>query len=279
MARIKGLKPLTVAERQEIAKRYEAGETLEGLMAEYRRAKPTIRKVIQDEGVTIRPRGYGKDREWTPEWREAHKVGCSTPEFAEKSREALLKRLPTMRGPATNSPIELRLQDALRKHGIGFRAQSALLSRYLVDVEIHQAPVIIEADGAQHSLRDRKAKDAIRDAALTEAGYRVFRFTGRQLNLDAEGCVQAVIDACGLKPDEDPVYDINLAPLVGPSHPLWKGGKREFACESCGGKFLAQPTHRRHKRIFCSRQCAGKARRGFKASRVRRAVSGQAALW
>lgn len=265
MARIKGLKPLTVVERQDIARRYEAGETLEGLMAVYSRAKPTIRKVVRDAGVTVRSRGYGKDHKWTSEWREAHNAACTTSEFAQKSRENLLRRLPDMRGPATNSPIERRLQDALRKHGIGFKTQSALLGRYLVDVEIHQAPVIIEADGAQHSLRDRKAKDAVRDAALTEVGYRVFRFTGSELNADAAGCVQAVIDACALKPDELPVYDINLAPLVGPSHPRWKGGKREYVCEWCGEFFLSQPAQRRYKRVFCSRQCSGAARRGVKA--------------
>ena len=32
--------------------------------------------------------------------------------------------------------------------------------RYLVDIELHQAPIVIEADGAQHTLRDQKAKDA-----------------------------------------------------------------------------------------------------------------------
>ena len=158
MARIKGQKPLTAAEQQEIARRYETGETLEALMAEYRRGKPMIRKVVRDAGVAIRPRGYGKDREWTPEWRAAHKAGCSTPEFAQKSREALLKRLPTMRGPAINTAIEQRMHDALMAAGIGFTTQSVLLSRYLVDIELHQAPIVIEADGAQHTLRDPESQ-------------------------------------------------------------------------------------------------------------------------
>jgi very-short-patch-repair endonuclease len=279
MAKIKGQKPLTCAERQEIARRYEAGETIEGLMAEYHRAKPTIKRVIRDEGGIIRPRGYGKNREWTPEWRAAHKASCSTLEFAEKSRDGLLKRLPSMRGPATNTPIERRMQDALKVAGIGFTTQVPMLRRYLVDILLHQAPIVIEADGAQHSLRDRKAKDAERDAALTNAGYRVFRFTGSEINADALKCVRHVIDACGLTPDEDPVYNINLAPLRGPSHPRWKGGKREFACEACGIKFLAQPKHRRGRHVFCSRQCAGTGRPGLGVRRGRQAAPGQAALW
>ncbi len=231
-------------------------------MAEYSRGKPTIKNVIREAGVAIRPRGYGKNRKWTPEWRAAHKAGCSTPDFAQKSREALLKRLPRMRGPATNTAIERRMHDALMKAGIGFTAQSLLLG-HLVDIELHQARIVIEADGQQHTLRDQKARDAERDADLTAAGYRVFRFTGSEINTDATACVQRVIDACGLAPDHEPTYDIRTR-FSGELHPLWKGGKREYVCESCGGTFLAQPKHRTGKHVYCSRQCYGKAKIGVK---------------
>lgn len=263
MTRFKGQKPLTLAEQQEIARRYEAGEVLEALMAEYRRGKPTIKKVIVDAGGTIRRRGYATGTEWSPERRAAHKKGCSTPEFAQKSREALLKRLPRMRGPATNTAIERRMHDALMAAGIGFTAQSLLLERYLVDIEVHQAPIVIEADGAQHTLRDQKAKDAARDAELIKAGYRVFRFTGRQINTDAVACVQRVIDACRLTPDKEPVYTIRTK-FSGELHPLWKGGKREYVCESCGETFLAQPKHRTGKHVYCSKKCYGKGKTGVK---------------
>ena len=263
MARIKGQKPLTQAEQQEIARRYEAGETLEALMAEYSRGKPTIKKVVQAADVTVRRRGYATGTEWSPERRAAHKAGCSTPEFAQKSREALLKRLPTMRGPATNTAIEQRMHDALMAAGIGFTAQSLLLERYLVDIELHQAPIVIEADGSQHTLRIQKAKDVLRDAELTTSGYRVFRFTGSEINTDAAACVQRVIDACGLVPDEEPVYEIRTR-FAGPSHPNWKGGKREYVCESCGEFFLAQPKHRAMEHVYCSRKCYGTAKTGVK---------------
>jgi very-short-patch-repair endonuclease len=236
--------------------------TLEGLMAEYRRGKPTIKNVIRDAGVAIRSRGYGKNREWTPEWRAAHKAATATPEFAQKSRHALLKRLPRMRGPATNTAIEQRMHDALKAAGIGFTAQSLLLG-HLVDIELHQAPIVIEADGQQHTLRDQKAKDAARDAQLTDAGYRVFRFTGSEINTDAIACVQCVIDACGLAPDQEPVFNIRTW-FSGELHPLWKGGKREYVCESCGATFLAQPKHRTGKHVYCSRRCYGKAKTGVK---------------
>lgn len=275
MARNAGQGPLTGLEKQEIAKRYAAGEGFGVLTAEYRRDKATLRKVLAEAGITPRPRGNPKGIEWSPERRAAHKLGCSTPEFAEKSRQALLERLPRMRGPATNTPIEQRMQDALMKVGIGFTTQSLLLNKHLVDIEIHQAPIVIEADGSQHTLRIQKAKDAERDAALTVAGYRVFRFTGSEINADAAQCVQRVIDAAALVPDEVPVYDIRTR-FAGPLHPLWKGGKQEFTCAypPCGKVFLAQPTHRKGPEAFCSRGCAGKAKRGKPLTAEHRAAIG-----
>jgi very-short-patch-repair endonuclease len=229
-----------------------------------------LRKVLAEAGITPRPRGNPKGTQWSAERRAAHKKGCSTPEFAEKSRQALLQRLPRMRGPATNTPIEQRMQDALMKAGVGFTTQSLLLDRYLVDIELHQAPIVIEADGSQHTLRIQKAKDAERDAVLTAAGYRVFRFTGSEINRDAADCVQRVINAAGLVPDKEPVYDIRTK-FTGELHPLWKGGKREFTCDICGKVFLAQPAHRPGPDYYCSIQCAGAARRGKKLTAEHRA--------
>lgn len=261
MAKPPGWRPLTSQEKQQIIQRYAAGESSMDLQAAYGRDKSTIRRVLTDAGVTIRPRGNPMGTVWTPERRAAHRQATRTAEFARKSREALLERLPRMRGPATNTPIEQRLQGALIAAGVGFTAQSLLLSRYLVDVEIHQARVVVEADGSQHQLRDQKAKDAIRDAELAAAGYRVFRFTGSQINRDAADCVRHVIEACGLVSDEIPVYDIRTR-FAGELHPRWKGGKREFTCDVCGGTFFAQPAHRPGPNYYCGLKCAGAARRG-----------------
>lgn len=261
MVKPKGWRPLAEAEKQEIAGRYSAGETLESLMAAYRRSKPIIRAVITDAGLTIRPRGNPVGTEWPLERREAHKVACSTPEFAEKSRQALLKRLPSMRGPAVNTAIEQRLHDALMKAGIGFATQSLLLGRYLVDIEVRQARVVIEADGAQHTLREQKAKDTVRDAALAEAGYRVFRFTGSAINRDAAECVRQVAAQCGLTPDEDPAYEIRTR-FAGPAHPRWKGGEQDFTCDACGKTFPAKPSQRKGKRVYCSHACSSAGKRG-----------------
>lgn len=256
MARIAGQPPLTAHEKAQIAIRYASGETIRNLRVEYHRTRQTIKNIILDAGYEIRPPGYGKGRVWTPEWRAAHYAATQTPEFAEKSRQALLQRLPRMRGPAVNTAIERRLHDALRAAGIGFTTQSLLLGRYLVDIDLREARIVIEADGAQHTLPDKKLADAERDTALTAAGYQVFRFTGSEINTDAAQCIRRVIDARGLEAETDPIFEIRTR-FAGPAHPRWKGGPAEFACDQCGTLFKKARQNRTGERRFCSQRCYG----------------------
>jgi very-short-patch-repair endonuclease/DNA-directed RNA polymerase subunit RPC12/RpoP len=233
VAKPPGWKPITDDEKQEIIRRYAEGETQGALIREYHCATTTLKRILQDGGVALR-----SQREITLAW-------------LSKVRES----------GTVNTPIERRMQDALMVARIGFRTQRLLLGRYLVDILIDQAPIVIEADGMIHTHPRNKAKDALRDIALTGAGYRVFRFTGSEINTDATACVRRLIDACGLTPDEDPVYDIRTS-FAGEDHPLWKGGKREYVCATCGEKFLAQPKHREAELAYCSRKCSAQVRRG-----------------
>lgn len=270
MAKPKGWQPLTDDEKQAIIRRYAAGERLTALADEYHRSKETLKTILRDAGLTIRGIGYPKGTAWSAEHREAHKRATSTPEFAAKARTATLNRLAKVReSPAVNTAIELRLHDALMSAGIGFSTQSILLGSYLVDIEIHQAPIVIEADGATHTLPLQKAKDALRDEALIAGGYRVFRFTGSEINTDAAKCIQRVTDACGLIPDKEPVFDIR-SKFAGPHHPNWKGGKQEYTCEQCGVTFFAQPKHRRGPHYYCTIKCSNTAKRGTRLSEEHR---------
>jgi len=226
------------AEQLDITTRYDAGESVNALRIEYKCAPEAIQATLRAAGIKLRTRAESQ----------------RTPQFRQQSREALLQRLPCMRGPATDTPIERRLCDALMAAGIGFTTQSLLLDRYLVDIELHQAPIVLEADGAQHTLRDQRIKDAERDTALTAAGYRVFRFTGSKINHDAAVCVREVVAACGLTPDGDPVYDIRTR-FAGPLHPRWTRVK--FTCEQCGTEFWKPPSHRAFGHVFCKQRCYG----------------------
>jgi very-short-patch-repair endonuclease len=178
---------------------YDAGATYEQLAAHYGCSVHAVQNAMRRLGVKARPHGLPPGYEWTDERRAAHKAAVNRPEHRAKMRENLLKRLPMMRGPSANSPLEKLLQAALMKGGISFSTQRVLLGRYCVDILLHQAKVVVEADGALHHLR--KKEDAERDATLTTAGYMVFRFSGSEINRSAEVCIAHVIDACGLVAD------------------------------------------------------------------------------
>ncbi len=247
MTRPKGWQPLTVDERAEIIRRYVDGETVEVLGREFHRA---VKPILREARVT-RPRGNRPGTTWSQERRAAHLRSTQTESFRESHRQSLLHRLPTMAGPAVNSPIELRLHDALRARGIGFSTHSLLLGRYLVDIEVNQAPIIIEADGAQHQLSLRHRKDIARDAALAAAGYRVHRFTGSEINRDASACIERVVDAHGLVADKEPQYTIRTR-FAGPTHPRWAGPDVEHVCIGCGKTFTTRPNRRGR---YCGLPC------------------------
>ena len=153
-----------------------------------------------------------------------------------------------------NTPIELRLQDALKAAGIGFATHKRLVNRYVVDIVLNQALIVVEADGVVHRISDG-SRDKKRDAAHEAAGYRVFRFTGSEINSDAGACVQHLIETCSLVPDKEPVYDIKTK-LTGPDHPRWRGGREPHDCENCGTEFHRVRGRKRPVR-FCSPKCWG----------------------
>jgi very-short-patch-repair endonuclease len=156
--------------------------------------------------------------------------------------------MPVRKALTASTPIECRLHDALMAAGIGFSTQKRLVGRYVVDIKVHQAPVVIEADGFRHRIGTQaQERDAARDAAHEAAGYRVFRFTGSEINTDAVKCIQTVINACGLAPDEEPVYDIRTK-FSGTDHPRWVGGY-ELTCDYCGETFTA-----RRRRKYCTHE-------------------------
>lgn len=227
---------------------YERLGTYTAVAAEY----GVSRSRVAQEAVR---QGVNPGNVWSPRRRAAHRAAIDRPEWRAKNRENMLKRLPAMRGPSANSPLEKLLQAALIKTGLSFSTQRVLLGRYCVDILIAQAPVIIEADGAFHHLR--KEKDAERDAALAEAGYRVFRFDGSQINRDAMGCIASVVATAGLGTDAEPVADIRTG-MMGPENPNWGGGPQPVSCAQCGARNERNAFQTQWKRTFCDAQCYGK---------------------
>jgi very-short-patch-repair endonuclease len=89
-------------------------------------------------------------------------------------------------------PSEQRLWKELRKLDAHIRRQ-APIGPYVADFICHARKLVIEADGEIH---ERLADVALRDVARTEwlrgQGYRVIRFTNRQVDADVWAVVQEI---------------------------------------------------------------------------------------
>ncbi|THD79324.1 MAG: DUF559 domain-containing protein [Phenylobacterium sp.] len=87
---------------------------------------------------------------------------------------------------------ETRLWQELRKLDANFRRQ-APIGRYFADFASHGRQLVIEVDGAVHErLAHVAARDIERQAWLESQGYRVLRFSDRQVRDDLAGCIEAV---------------------------------------------------------------------------------------
>jgi very-short-patch-repair endonuclease len=82
----------------------------------------------------------------------------------------------------TRSEAERRLRDLIRKAGLPRPETNARVAGYEVDFFWPAHKLIVEVDGyAYHSPRAAFERDRLRDTNLQAAGYRVVRFTWRQI--------------------------------------------------------------------------------------------------
>ncbi|MBS0360312.1 MAG: DUF559 domain-containing protein [Proteobacteria bacterium] len=103
---------------------------------------------------------------------------------AATSRSRSLKRQATF--------TERKLWDELRKLKVNFRRQ-APIGRYFADFATHGARLIVEIDGGVHERLDEvQLRDFERQQWLEGQGYRVIRFTDRQVDGDVHNCVEIV---------------------------------------------------------------------------------------
>jgi very-short-patch-repair endonuclease len=247
---------------------YERLGSLNRLARLYGTRNTTVRAELVRQGIPLKARGHVKGQKKSEAWREASRKHWDDPEWREEQRKKWLERLPSMQAPRNGgSPLENYLHRALRKAGISFSTQRQLLGRYVCDVLITQKPVVIEADGNMHLHAVQRQKDDRRNADMRAAGYEVYRFTGGEISRDADDCIRQVIEAAGLTPDTEPVFDIRNG-LMAEANPRWKGGKQEWTCKdpSCGKTFLAWKRGYGKDPQCCSRECQTEWQRITRAS-------------
>ena len=76
--------------------------------------------------------------------------------------------------------------DFLSKYNVRFQRQKAI-GNFIADFYCHQAKLVIEIDGAQHSTFQGKEKDEFRTEVLNEYGLQVIRFTNLQIDTNFNG--------------------------------------------------------------------------------------------
>jgi len=96
-------------------------------------------------------------------------------------REAIAERA-ALQGAATDSVLEDAFLRLLRTAGLRLPATNVGIEGFRVDAAWRGERIAVELDGWQdHGTRGAFERDRERDAALTAAGWRVVRFTYRQL--------------------------------------------------------------------------------------------------
>jgi very-short-patch-repair endonuclease len=89
---------------------------------------------------------------------------------------------------------------AHRLFGFKFKRQYTV-GPHIVDFVCVDARLIVELDGGQHAESKR---DQIRDARLTEEGYRVLRFWNNDVLLNIDGVIETVVKNLGPSPQPSP---------------------------------------------------------------------------
>lgn len=100
------------------------------------------------------------------------------------------------------TPAETLLWRYLKAHrngGLGFRRQVPI-GPYIVDFVCHEARLVVELDGESHDFEDIAAADLVRERWLLENGYRMLRFSNRDVLSNLEGALLHIRMEAGKPP-------------------------------------------------------------------------------
>ena len=186
----------------ELRKLYEDGLTVPELAKQFHSSQSSIYLRLWMSGTEMRRTGHD-GWTWGPEQYEKRREATERGAFQGAQRERF-RRLG-LQSPKMNSPQEQLFQQALIRAALSFETQSRELDRYYPDIKLHQQPVLVEIDSWGHQMPAAAEFDRQRDAALSEAGYTVVRFTNEQVEADVDGCVEQLVKQFGLYPEGDPV--------------------------------------------------------------------------
>ena len=76
------------------------------------------------------------------------------------------------------------------------------IENYIVDFYIASAKLVIEVDGAQHSIEENARLDAERDAALSRWGITVLRYTNKDIHKNFQSVTDSILKRLGISWEE-----------------------------------------------------------------------------
>jgi endogenous inhibitor of DNA gyrase (YacG/DUF329 family)/very-short-patch-repair endonuclease len=159
-----------------------------------------------------------------------------------------------------NTPHEALFHRALIRARLSFETQSHPAGdRWEADIELHQAPIIIEVTNSPGQTRnaDRYRR---KTEAFEAAGYRVYWFSNHAARTKADECVARVMAENALIPEGEPATLIraNRIGHAGSLNPNWGGGPSTIACGQCGKPVTSHKRNGGKPARFCSSECYGK---------------------
>lgn len=79
------------------------------------------------------------------------------------------------------------------RYGVKFRRQH-VIGMFIADFVCLKYRLVIEVDGGYHGQNDQQASDAMRTQALTNAGFKVIRFTNEQVEANPRTIAEQIYD-------------------------------------------------------------------------------------
>lgn len=107
-----------------------------------------------------------------------------------------VKRARVLRKEMSLPEVLLWMQLQKRPGGHKFRKQVPQ-HPYTLDFACLRSRVVIEVDGEAHNRGDQPQKDEVRDRVMAERGFRTMRLPAYEVLNNMEGCVMAIVAACG----------------------------------------------------------------------------------
>jgi len=132
------------------------------------------------------------------------KISATLIKTYQEHPEILINRKPSgiNQYSTTFTYIETVVKDILERLEIPY-LHNFKINRYFPDFYLPEHNIIIECDGEHwHSKPEAKVKDQIKTEWYQNAGYKVLRFTGKEINNKTQEVIRKIKGACGFETKE-----------------------------------------------------------------------------